>query len=153
VKQRQRQWRLLKNPINCHGPQKRAIQVTQFQLRQVCSLHLDGRSPAAVTIFLCLANRRQFHHGTAGTIETPFCSLRYLTGRAMTRSPTLEKNMGNKNMGNQDAKKNLDQGTSTNRQDEQQAQQARDRDNKQGQQGGPPGGENKHPGQDHGHKH
>jgi hypothetical protein len=42
--------------------------------------------------------------------------------------------MGNKNMGNQDAKKNLDQGTSTNRQDEQQAQQARDRDERTRQQ-------------------
>jgi hypothetical protein len=56
--------------------------------------------------------------------------------------------MGNKNMGNQDAKKNLDQGTSTNRQDEQQAQQARDRDERT-----PRGGTGKKPDQTQGERH
>jgi hypothetical protein len=58
--------------------------------------------------------------------------------------------MGNKKTG--DAKKNLDQGTSINRQDEQQAQQARDRDDRarpQGDQTGQP----KKPNMDQGARH
>ncbi len=60
--------------------------------------------------------------------------------------------MGNKTTANQDAKKNLDQGTSTNRQDEQQAQQARDRAQPQGGQNGP-AGQTKKPDQNQGERH
>jgi len=57
--------------------------------------------------------------------------------------------MNNKNMGGKDADKNR----SPNRQDEQQPQQARDREDKSGQQGALSGGQTKKPNQDQGGRH
>jgi hypothetical protein len=57
--------------------------------------------------------------------------------------------MNNKNTGGKDAEKNRSQGTSINRQDEQQAQQARDSEDPQ--QGGQK--QNRKPNQDQGARH